>query len=117
MVQLKLSSVQLVAQAGQQAVAGVEFLGTQRAVQAIPASRTDRTPKPAEPTATYSDNPGPSGFMPDGHRAGRPASTREFRVRSHPRAAIAWRPSGPRAKVLARGSRVLRRTTCRMTVS
>ncbi len=117
MVQLKLSLVQLVAQAGQKAVVGVESLGTLWADPIAPASRTDRTTLPAEPTPTYSDNPGPSGFMPDGHRAGRPASTSGFRVRSHPRAAIAWRPTGLRARVLARSPRVIRRTPCRTTVS
>lgn len=117
MVKLKLSLVQLIAQAGQKAVVGVESLCTQRAAQIAPASRTDRTPRPAEPTTTYSDNPGPSGFMPDGHRAGRSASTSGFRVRRHPRAISNWCASGSRTKSMARGLRTLRRTTCRMTVS
>ena len=127
MVQLKQTLVQLVALTGQKAVVGVESLGTLRAVRIVPASPTDRLPTmPAEPTPTDSDNPGPSGFMPDGHRAGRPVSTGSLRSRCLPRTAIR-RASGPRAKRLARGSRIRRGLTadgiaprirrCRMSVA
>ena len=127
MVQLKLSLVQLVAQAGYKAVAGVESLGTQQGTRITPASLSVRPPMPAvEPTRTDSDNPGPSGFDPDGHRAGRPASTGSARSRCLPRTALR-RTSGPRAKQLARGPRVRfgpvtrwhrgTYTTCRMPVA